>query len=44
MAIAILTVGGPGMVYGEQTIQGIAARLLSPISVARKGSAAANAG
>ena len=44
MAIAVLTAGGPGMSYGEQTIQGIAARLLSPISRARKGSVSAHAG
>ena len=44
MALAVLTVGGAGVVYGQQTIQGIAARLLSPVSVARKGSAAANLG
>jgi hypothetical protein len=44
MAIAVLTVGSPTQVYGERTIQGIAARLLSPISVAHKGSAAGHAG
>lgn len=44
VAIAVLTVGGPGMVYGEHTIQGIAARLLSPISVVHRGSATASTG
>jgi hypothetical protein len=44
MAIAVLTVGDPGITYGEQTIQGIAARLLSPVTEALKGSATANPG
>jgi Beta-lactamase enzyme family len=44
LAIAVLTVGSPSQVYGERTIQGIAARLLSPVSVALKGSAIAQAG
>jgi hypothetical protein len=44
MSIAVLTVGDPEMVYGERTIQGIAARLLSPVSHVRKGSATAHAG
>jgi Beta-lactamase enzyme family len=44
LAIAVLTVGSPSQVYGERTIQGIAARLLSPVSVARKDRVAANTG
>jgi hypothetical protein len=32
------------MAYGERTIEGIAARLLSPVSHARKGSVSAQAG
>jgi hypothetical protein len=39
MAISVLTVGDPSMAYGERTIQGIGARLLSPVSHAQKGSA-----
>jgi hypothetical protein len=44
LALAVLTAGSPSLVYGERTIQGIAERLLSPVSVARKGSAAGHAG
>ncbi|TML03201.1 MAG: serine hydrolase [Actinobacteria bacterium] len=44
LAVAVLTAGSPNMVYGERTIQGVAARLLSPVSVARKGSVTAHAG
>jgi hypothetical protein len=44
LALAVLTVGGPSMVYGERTIQGIAGRLLSPVDRAEKGSRTAQAG
>jgi Beta-lactamase enzyme family len=44
LALAVLTVGSPSQVYGERTIQGIAARLLSPVSVARKDRVATNTG
>jgi hypothetical protein len=44
LAVAVLTVGNHSQVYGEQTIEGIAARLLSPISEVRKGSSDERAG
>ena len=37
IAMSVLTVGSPSMVYAERTIQGIAARLLTPVDRVRKG-------
>jgi hypothetical protein len=44
LALAVLTTDSPSMVYAERTIQGVAARLLSPVDRARKGFGQGQAG